>query len=224
MSRIGVVLSAGGSAFARSFDLSGLPADRFLILTDRPCGAEEMARERDIQTIRIEEPDRAGLSQSCADRMSEADCHVALLHFSRLVDENLFERIPTLNVHPGLLPAFPGLDGVGDAFAANSLFQGATLHWVDGGVDTGPAISQCVSAVPKTATLEWRQKLAYLHKVIVTLQFMDWFADAAPQGLPSGGGDWIAEGAVWINPGMVSPHRQQQVNALMQELPRRGRA
>lgn len=47
-----------------------------------------------------------------------------------------------VNIHPSLLPQFPGKDGYGDAFAANVPQSGVTLHYVDEGVDTGPIIAQ----------------------------------------------------------------------------------
>lgn len=47
-----------------------------------------------------------------------------------------------INIHPSLLPAFPGKDGYGDAFRANVPVSGVTLHYVDEGVDTGPVIAQ----------------------------------------------------------------------------------
>ena len=53
-----------------------------------------------------------------------------------------------VNIHPALLPAFPGLDAVGQALAAGVEVTGVTVHFVDEGVDTGPAIVQREVAVP----------------------------------------------------------------------------
>lgn len=47
-----------------------------------------------------------------------------------------------VNIHPSLLPAYPGLDAYGRAFAANEKICGATIHFVDGGIDTGALIAQ----------------------------------------------------------------------------------
>lgn len=47
-----------------------------------------------------------------------------------------------VNIHPALLPAFPGKDGYGDAFAAGVKYSGVTLHFVDAGIDTGAIIAQ----------------------------------------------------------------------------------
>ena len=54
----------------------------------------------------------------------------------------------SINIHPALLPAFPGLDAIGQALAAGVETTGVTVHFVDEGVDTGPAILQREVAVP----------------------------------------------------------------------------
>jgi phosphoribosylglycinamide formyltransferase-1 len=56
------------------------------------------------------------------------------------------ERV--VNIHPALLPAFPGLDAIGQALAAGVEVTGVTVHFVDEGVDTGPPIVQREVAVP----------------------------------------------------------------------------
>jgi phosphoribosylglycinamide formyltransferase-1 len=59
-----------------------------------------------------------------------------------------------VNVHPALLPAFPGLDAVGQALEAGVDVTGVTVHFVDEGVDTGPAILQREVAVPASRDRE----------------------------------------------------------------------
>jgi phosphoribosylglycinamide formyltransferase-1 len=52
-----------------------------------------------------------------------------------------------VNIHPALLPSFPGVDGQGQAFAYGVRVAGCTVHFVDGGTDTGPIIAQAVVPV-----------------------------------------------------------------------------
>ncbi len=59
-----------------------------------------------------------------------------------------------VNIHPSLLPHFPGKDGYGDAFRANVPVSGVTLHYVDDGIDTGPIIAQRTFPREKDDTLE----------------------------------------------------------------------
>ena len=69
---------------------------------------------------------------------------VVLAGFMRVLGSDFVRRFPkrVLNIHPSLLPAFPGLDAPGQAIAAGVKVSGCTVHFVDEGVDTGPIIAQ----------------------------------------------------------------------------------
>lgn len=75
---------------------------------------------------------------------------VVLAGYMQLLSEPFIERFRgrVVNIHPALLPAFPGLDAVGQALAAGVEETGVTVHFVDEGVDTGPAILQRTVPVP----------------------------------------------------------------------------
>ena len=75
---------------------------------------------------------------------------IALAGYMQLLSEPFVERFRgrIVNIHPALLPAFPGLDAIGQALAAGVEETGVTVHFVDEGVDTGPAILQRPVAVP----------------------------------------------------------------------------
>ncbi len=92
--------------------------------------------------------DGAG-EQACvaAMRRHGADC-VALAGFMRIVKPGLLAAFPgrIVNIHPSLLPAFPGLEAWKQALDYGARVAGCTVHFVDGGVDTGPIIVQ--KAVP----------------------------------------------------------------------------
>ncbi|MDO8646598.1 MAG: phosphoribosylglycinamide formyltransferase [Candidatus Planktophila sp.] len=62
--------------------------------------------------------------------------------FMRILPPDFVNRFPTINIHPSLLPDFPGAHAVRDALAAGVPKTGSTVHWVDAGVDTGPIITQ----------------------------------------------------------------------------------
>jgi len=67
---------------------------------------------------------------------------VCLAGFMRVLGPAFLEGWPVINVHPALLPAFPGLHGPRQAIAAGVVQAGATVHLVDAGVDTGPILGQ----------------------------------------------------------------------------------
>lgn len=67
---------------------------------------------------------------------------VVLAGFMKLVSEDFLAKFPTVNTHPALCPSFPGMHGPRDALEHGVKVTGATLFFVDGGVDTGPIIAQ----------------------------------------------------------------------------------
>jgi formyltetrahydrofolate-dependent phosphoribosylglycinamide formyltransferase len=88
-------------------------------------------------------PDRAAWNAELAETIAKYDPDlVALAGFMRLLAPSVVNRFRIVNTHPALLPAFPGAHAVRDALAAGVAITGATVHWVDEGVDTGPVIAQ----------------------------------------------------------------------------------
>jgi phosphoribosylglycinamide formyltransferase-1 len=83
---------------------------------------------------------------------------VVLAGYMHLLTRPFLDRFPgaVLNVHPSLLPAFPGAHAIADALAAGADETGVTVHWVDGGLDTGDVIAQERVRVEPRDTLEER--------------------------------------------------------------------
>ncbi|MBF0633588.1 MAG: phosphoribosylglycinamide formyltransferase, partial [Nitrospinae bacterium] len=122
-------------------------------LTDNPNAyAIERAKKHDIPFRIIERKDfasRQAFDSAFADAVEESGVDiVALAGFMRIISPSFLSRFPgkVINVHPSLLPAFPGLDAQKQAFEYGVKITGCTVHFVDEGVDTGPIIIQ--SAVP----------------------------------------------------------------------------
>ena len=69
---------------------------------------------------------------------------IILAGYMRLLSAEFLSHYPNrvINIHPSLLPAFPGVDGYGEAFRANVKESGCTIHYVDAGIDTGAIIAQ----------------------------------------------------------------------------------
>lgn len=83
---------------------------------------------------------------------------LVLAGYMRLIGPTLLNAYPNriLNIHPALLPEFPGLHGIRDAFEAGVKQTGVTVHYVDNGVDTGPILAQ------KRVNIEENESLASL--------------------------------------------------------------
>ena len=89
--------------------------------------------------------DRSSRDAAMADWLSERDAElVALAGYMQLLTPGFVERFRgrILNVHPALLPSFPGLDAIGQTLAHGVRITGVTVHLVDEGVDSGPIVLQ----------------------------------------------------------------------------------
>jgi phosphoribosylglycinamide formyltransferase-1 len=95
--------------------------------------------------------DRLGRDAAIADWVESRGADlVVLAGYMQLLSEPFVARFRgrIVNIHPALLPAFPGLDAIGQALAAGVEETGVTVHFVDEGVDTGPVIAQRPLPVP----------------------------------------------------------------------------
>ena len=157
MSRVpfGVLLSGSGTNLqalldaAAQPDFPGRPA--VVISNRRDAYGLERARQAGVPAVWI--PHRGkDREEFDAELVATLRAHavewVALAGFMRLVTPTFLDAFPqrVINIHPALLPAFPGVDGQGQAHAYGVRIAGATVHFVDGGTDTGPIILQ--GAVP----------------------------------------------------------------------------
>ena len=123
--------------------------------SDKPeAPALERARAAGVEAAtfpRDEYPDREARDAAMAEWVGllEADL-VALAGYMQLLSPDFVAhfRNRIVNVHPALLPAFPGLDAIGQALEAGVETTGVTVHFVDEGVDTGPTIVQREVPVP----------------------------------------------------------------------------
>jgi len=90
---------------------------------------------------------------------------VVLAGYMELLGDVFLARFPraVINVHPSLLPAFPGLRAVEQALAYGVKVFGVTVHFVDAGIDTGPVISQRAVELPRARTPE--EVLSVLHPI-----------------------------------------------------------
>ena len=87
--------------------------------------------------------DRELRDAAMADWLASNDAGlVVCAGYMQLLTPGFLARFPCINVHPSLLPAFPGLDAVGQALASGATETGVTVHFLDEGVDTGPVIAQ----------------------------------------------------------------------------------
>ena len=162
--RIGILLSGRGSNFEAIADnvASGrIPnAEIAIVLSNREhAPGIEKARQRGLETAVI--PSK-GLERKQYDRQVVAVLEekkvdlVCLAGFMRLLSPYFISRFPhrILNIHPALLPAFPGLEAQRQALEHGVKVTGCSVHFVDENLDAGPIIVQAVVPVENDATVE----------------------------------------------------------------------
>jgi phosphoribosylglycinamide formyltransferase-1 len=119
------------------------------VASDQPdAPVLERARAAAVETAVItaaDHPDRGARDAAVAGWLAERGVElVVLAGYMQLLSGDFLARFPdrVINVHPALLPAFPGLDAIGQALAYGVKVFGVTVHFVDEGVDSGPVILQ----------------------------------------------------------------------------------
>jgi phosphoribosylglycinamide formyltransferase 1 len=154
-----IVVLASGSGTNLQAILDGLHGQGLVevvgVGSDKPgAGALERGRRARVETAVFPAADyegRAGRDEAIGDWIEsrEADL-VVLAGYMQLLSASFVARFRNrvVNIHPALLPDFPGLDAIGQALAAGVETTGVTVHFVDEGVDTGPVIAQREVPVP----------------------------------------------------------------------------
>jgi len=157
--RLGILLSGRGSNFvaiADSIDAGRLDAEISIVISNRPdARGLEIARERGLPAVCV--PSK-GVPREDYDRQLIAELKsrgvelICLAGFMRLLTAEFCREFPmrVLNIHPSLLPAFPGLEAQKQALEHGVKVSGCTVHFVDEHLDAGPIVLQ--AAVPVLAS------------------------------------------------------------------------
>ncbi len=156
MLTLGILASGRGSNFQSIIDSieSGfLRAKIAVLITDNPeAYAVERAKKHGIESLVLKPKDfadRNSYYSHVADELRKRGVELVILAgFMRVVGKALIDRYRNkiMNIHPALLPSFPGLHGQKQAADYGVKISGCTVHFVDEGMDTGPVIIQ--AAVP----------------------------------------------------------------------------
>ena len=161
--RLGILLSGRGSNFlaiANSIASGRLDAEIAVVISNRPdAPGIELAKQRGLNAVALAS---RGLDREIYDRQLVDELRnnsvdlVCLAGYMRILSGYFIREFPLriLNIHPSLLPAFPGLDAQHQALDHGVRFSGCTVHFVDEGLDSGPIIQQAVVPVLDADTAE----------------------------------------------------------------------
>jgi phosphoribosylglycinamide formyltransferase-1 len=166
---IAVLASGGGTNLQALLDsVHGHEAEVVAVASGSPgARAFERAAARGVPTklfLRAEYADRGARDQAMADWLVQRGARlIVLAGYMELLSPAFLRRFPgaVINVHPSLLPAFPGLHAIEQALAYGVKVFGVTVHFVDEGCDTGPVICQQAVELPDARDAE--EVLAALH-------------------------------------------------------------
>ncbi len=152
MNNIGILLSGRGSNFvaiADSVDAGRIPNARIAVVISNRADAPgiEIARQRGLNAVvlaskgRVREEHDADMTRMLKDSQVDLVC---LAGYMRLLSPWFIQQFPQriLNIHPSLLPSFPGLDAQKQAFEYGVKVSGCTVHFVDEHLDNGPIVVQ----------------------------------------------------------------------------------
>ena len=163
MKRLGILISGRGSNFeaiAANVQSGALDAEIAVVIANRAeAHGLEIARARGLNAVCL--PSK-GLDREVYDRMLVAELRkhqvdmVCLAGFMRLLSAGFIREFPQriLNIHPSLLPAFPGLDAQHQALAHGVKLTGCTVHFVDQDLDAGPIVLQAAVPVEDDDTVD----------------------------------------------------------------------
>lgn len=157
MHKIGVLVSGRGSNLQAIMDRIAdgyLPLEIAVVISDKPDAfALERAQKADIKTVAVERKACASKEEFEAKinaALEAGGCElVVLAGFMRILSADFVNKWQhkIINIHPALLPSFPGLHGQKQAVDYGVKFSGCTVHFVDAGTDSGPIILQKVVPV-----------------------------------------------------------------------------
>ena len=155
--RLAVFLSGRGSNFealAGACRSGAVPARIVVVVSDRPdAPGLATAARLGLPAIAVDRKAFASREAHEAAMAEAVEAHgadlICLAGFMRILSPSFVDRfrLRILNIHPALLPSFPGKDAQGQALAYGVKVSGVTVHFVDSGMDTGPIVAQEAVAV-----------------------------------------------------------------------------
>lgn len=183
LARVGFISCSGGSlidALARVNTTGGWPYELAGVLTDRPCGAEHIAAHHNIAHKRLPFEDGCeAWSERAAGVLASWNVDVVLLLYLRRVGAAVWHDLGATvwNLHPSLLPAYPGIGALETSHAAAKTAEnqrdhwlGTTLHAAAAELDAGPILLQSRFSINEVPRLEMARHMSFLQKLTLTLE------------------------------------------------------
>lgn len=185
--RIAVFASGQGTNFqalADAVQQEKLDATIELLVCDKPAApVVERARKAGIDSfvfVPKEYPSREAYETEILAELQRRGIElVVLAGYMRIITSVLVEPYygRMINIHPALLPSFPGVNGIGQALAYGVKITGVTVHYVDGGMDSGPIIAQSAVEVQNGDTEDTLGRRIHAAEQQLLPQVVQWIAE-----------------------------------------------
>jgi phosphoribosylglycinamide formyltransferase 1 len=186
MTKIAVFASGSGSNFQaiqEAIERSELDAKIELVVTDKP-GAYVATRANNFGLEVLELAPKTFASKEAYEQVLVEELQkrniewVVLAGYMRLVGDVLLSAYTNriVNIHPSLLPSFPGKDAIGQAMAHGVKITGVTVHFVDAGMDTGPIIAQSAVNVVEGNREETETRIHAVEHTLYTTTLRELFS------------------------------------------------
>ena len=154
-----VFASGTGSNFQAIMETENLACDIALLVCDKEEAAVlEKAKKYNIPTFVFNPKQfasKAKYEQVVVEKLQELEISwIFLAGYMRIAGPTLLQAFNNriVNIHPSLLPEYPGIDAIGQAWRAGADRTGVTVHFIDEGIDTGPIIAQVEVSIDKQNT------------------------------------------------------------------------
>ena len=185
--KLGILASGSGTNAQAIIDAAKagrLDADIRIVISNRP-GAKvlERAEKSGIPSLCLDHktfPDRESFDARMVEALLSAGVDtVALAGYMRLVTPVFLDAFPNrvLNIHPAVLPAFPGTHGARDAWTYGAKFSGCTVHVVDPVMDGGPVIVQATLPIRQEEDDEALLNRIHVFEHRIYVQALEWLAE-----------------------------------------------
>lgn len=184
--KFAVFASGSGSNFQAIQDgvnKGKLDGQVVLVVTDKPGAyVVERAKKEGIETLIIQPSSfttKEAYESEILNRLNELEVEwIVLAGYMRLIGNVLLNAYANriINIHPSLLPAFPGKDAIGQAMAHGVKVTGVTVHYVDAGMDTGPILAQQAVEVVDGDKEQTEQRIHEVEHVLYTKTLQQLFS------------------------------------------------
>lgn len=184
--KLAILASGSGTNAARIITLckeGKIQAEAALLISNRPeAKALERAAALGVPVCAMDHKsgaDRRAFDLSMVEKLRQADCDlIVLAGYMRLLTREFLDAFPgqVINIHPALLPSFPGTHGARDALGYGVKISGATAHYVEEEMDSGPVIIQAAVPVNAGESAEDLQNRIHAAEYKIYPQAIQWIA------------------------------------------------